>query len=598
MTIPERLAALRREMHSRGLAAWVVTSTDPHDSEYTPARWETRAYISGFTGSWGLVVVTAEAAALWTDGRYFLQAEAELMGSGLVLMKEAQPETLTPMEWLKGQLHRGSVVGADAQTLMHTRLETWRSELAPAGISFKATNDALDAFWTDRPGLPAEPVLNYERFVTGLVPRATKLAALRQSLVSRGAGAYLVTALDEIAWLLNLRGNDIAYNPVFLAWLWVEADRCILFTDASRLHEGVALALAEDGVTLKAYHDLYDHPPVAEAAPKTLVTPERTNEALHHLLTEKLPAGNLIHAASLVARPKALKSPGELKLIRQAHLKDGVALVQFLAWFHQTVSLGRSRETEATVSNKLLEFRKAQAGFRGESFTPIPGFRENGAIIHFHLTSGQEKPVSAQGLFLIDTGAQYTEGTTDLTRTLLVGPAMPEEVEDYTLVLKAHVQMALTPFPAGTRGYSIDAMARRVLWKSLRNYGHGTGHGVGQYLSVHEGPPRLNAEPINVVLEPGMLLSNEPGLYRVGHYGIRLENLVIVTPFGKSEFGTFLGWETVSLCPFERPLIDVSRLESDERAWVDAYHAQVLEKLGPLVDPSTRSWLEEACLPL
>jgi len=347
-----------------------------------------------------------------------------------------------------------------------------------------------------------------------------------------------------------------------------------------------------------AYQDLYDHPPVADAALKVLLAPERTNEALHHLLSEKLTAGNLIHAASLLARPKAVKSPGELKLIRQAHWKDGVALTQFLAWFHQTVSSGRSRETEATVSAKLLEFRKAQAGFRGESFTPIPGFRENGAIIHFHLTPGQEKTLSPQGLFLIDTGAQYTEGTTDLTRTLLVGIATPSEVEDYTLVLKAHVQLALTPFPSGTRGYSIDAMARRVLWKTMRNYGHGTGHGVGQYLSVHEGPARLNAEPLNVVLEPGMLMSNEPGLYRVGHYGIRLENLIVVVPQGKSDFGTFLAWETVSLCPFERRLIDVNRLEADERAWLDAYHAQVLEKIGPLVDESTGSWLEEACRPL
>jgi Xaa-Pro aminopeptidase len=337
---------------------------------------------------------------------------------------------------------------------------------------------------------------------------------------------------------------------------------------------------------------------VADAALKVLLAPERTNEALHHLLSEKLTAGNLIHAASLLARPKAVKSPGELKLIRQAHWKDGVALTQFLAWFHQTVSSGRSRETEATVSAKLLEFRKAQAGFRGESFTPIPGFRENGAIIHFHLTPGQEKTLSPQGLFLIDTGAQYTEGTTDLTRTLLVGIATPSEVEDYTLVLKAHVQLALTPFPSGTRGYSIDAMARRVLWKTMRNYGHGTGHGVGQYLSVHEGPARLNAEPLNVVLEPGMLMSNEPGLYRVGHYGIRLENLIVVVPQGKSDFGTFLAWETVSLCPFERRLIDVNRLEADERAWLDAYHAQVLEKIGPLVDESTGSWLEEACRPL
>ncbi|MEI8095455.1 MAG: aminopeptidase P family protein [Spirochaetales bacterium] len=595
MTIAERLGALRRELHARGLAAWVVTSTDPHDSEYTPERWETRQWISGFTGSAGLVVVTADAAALWTDGRYFLQAEAELKGSGIALMKEQQPETPSPMDWLKSLLHRGAVVGTDALTVMHARLETWRGELAPAGITLKATDDVLDTLWTDRPALPAHPVLDYQALVGGLTPRKEKLAALRRTLVSRGAGAHVVTALDEIAWLLNLRGSDIAYNPVFLAWVWVEADSCTLFTDASRLERGVLEELTDDGVTVKPYHDLFDHSPASTLTPKVLVSPERTNEALHQVLTQKLVSGNLVHAPSLLARPKACKTPGELDLIRTAHLKDAAALANFLAWFDATVSAGHSRETELTASDKLLEFRRAQAGFRGESFTPIPGWRDNGAIIHFHLTPGQERPLTGQGLFLLDTGAQYTEGTTDLTRTLLVGPALPEEIEDYTLVLKAHIQLALTPFPAGTRGYSVDAFARRVLWKKLRNYGHGTGHGVGQYLSVHEGPPRVNAEPVNVILEPGMLLSNEPGLYRPGKYGIRLENLLVVTAGPKNEFGAFLGWETVSFCPFERRLIDVSLLEDDERAWLDAYHAQVLALVSPLVDAPTRAWLEAAC---
>ena len=595
MPIANRLASLRSVLRSRNLAAWVITSTDPHDSEYVPERWETRAWSTGFTGSAGLVIVTTEAAALWTDGRYFTQAEAELAGTEILLMREGVAETLTPMDWLKSVLHRGAVVGTDALTVMHGRLDGWKTELAVAGIGLEAGDDLLDALWPDRPLLPSKPVLDYQMMVSGLTPRAEKLANLRKALIGRGASACLITALDETAWLLNLRGDDIAYNPVFLAWTWVETDTCVLYTDESRLNPGVTASLAADGVVVKPYGDLLARPPLAEKSLRVLVTPERTNEALYHLLEQSLPPGHLVAAPSLLARPKACKTPGELALIRNAHVKDAVALASFLAWFDAHVAAGHGQETERSASDKLTAFRAAQPGYRGESFTPIPGFQENGAIIHFHLAEGKGKPLAGRGLFLLDTGAQYAEGTTDITRTLAVGIPTAAEIEDYTLVLKAHIQVALTPFPVGTRGYSVDAFARRVLWKKLRNYGHGTGHGVGQYLSVHEGPPRVNAEPVNVVLEAGMLLSNEPGLYRPGHYGIRLENLIVVTPGEKTLFGSFQTWETVSFCPFERRLIDPSLLDDDEKDWLNGYHEQVLAKVGPLVDGDTRSWLAQAC---
>jgi len=582
MTVPERLSALRSAMRARGWAAYIVTGTDPHDSEYVPQRWETRAWISGFTGSAGLVVVTSDAAGLWTDGRYFLQAEAQLAGSGISLFREGLPGTPAPMAWLASTLPRGSVIGVDARSVPWNRLRRWRGEIAAAGLDLAAGDDLLDV-WADRPAAPHGPVETYE--IPGVTPRSDKLAALRTAIAAAGAESCLVTTLDDVAWLFNLRGSDIAYTPVFLAWGLVTATSAALYLGP----EAAAAAGILAGVEILPYERFETD---VLAAPRPLLSADRVNAGLVSALDA---AGVPWIDGSPLASMKAKKGAGELNLIREAHRKDGAALVEFLASFDQLAAPGTL--TESAAARALDAQRERRGDYRGPSFTAIPGFREHGAIIHYK-ADGEGSRIEGRGLFLLDTGAQYKQGTTDVTRTLVLGDPTPDEIEDYTLVLKAHVQVSLMPFPVGTRGYMLDAMARRVLWKTGRNFNHGTGHGVGHFLSVHEGPARLNGEPIPVALEPGMLLSNEPGLYRPGRYGIRIENLITVVEGGKTDFGAFLEWETLTLCPYERKLIDTALLEDDERAWIDAYHARVLAEIGPLVSPPARIWLAAACRPL
>ena len=592
MNVADRLSHLRAALKTQGWAAYLVTGTDPHDSEYLPLRWETRRWISGFTGSAGTVLVTATAAGLWTDGRYFTQAEAELAGSGIELFREGLPGTPTPMAWLSSVLPAGSVVGVDARTVTWTKLCQYREQTAVAGLKIEAGPDLLEQVWHDRPALPVGSVWDYQEAVTGLVKRQDKGEALRKALAAQGADAHLVTALDDIAWLFNLRGCDIDYTPVFHGWAWVAPRSVILFVQEACLEPAVRQALQKDSVEVRPYTALEADLAGLAAGQRTLVSPG-TNAQLVQIL--KTAGVSLVEGSSPLTLLKARKTEAELALSREAHRRDGAALVEFLAWFENEAPQGKLTETGA--ARALDGFREKRGGYRGPSFTAIPGFKENGAVIHYH-AHGEGTPLVGRGLFLLDTGAQYTQGTTDVTRTLVLGEPLADEIEDYTLVLKAHIQIQLMPFPVGTRGYMIDAFARRVLWKVGRNYNHGTGHGVGLCLSVHEGPARLNAEPVPFALDPGMILSNEPGLYRPGRYGIRIENLITVVPAGKTEFATFLGWDTLTLCPYERKLIDVAALEADERQWIDAYHARVLAEMGPLVGTEARAWLEKACSPL
>ena len=593
MNVPEKLAALRTAMKIQGWSAFVVTGTDPHDSEYLPLRWETRAWVTGFTGSAGTVVLTADKAGLWTDGRYFQQAEAELAGSGVALFREGMAGTPSPMEWLGSVLPHGAVVGVDSSTVTWSKLKKWREETAVARLKVEAGTDLLDDVWTDRPGRPQGEVRDYQAAVPGLVTRQDKVHALVEALRPLGADAHLITALDDLAWLFNLRGADIAFTPVFLGWGWVEAGKTVLFAQESCFAPEIRQTLEAAGVEFRAYLRLEDDLAALVEGRRVLVSPDRTNARLFQGLAAA--GGTVIEAPSPLALMKARKTAAELDLCRQAHLKDGTALVEFLTWFE--ANGGTGDKTEAGLATMLDEFRDRQGDYRGPSFTAIPGWKANGAIIHYH-THGEGAAVTGRGLLLLDTGAQYTQGTTDVTRTLVIGKPTAQEIEDYTLVLKAHVQVSLMPFPSGTRGYMIDAFARRVLWKTGRQYNHGTGHGVGLFLGVHETSGRLNAEPVNTALEVGMLLSNEPGLYRAGEYGIRIENLLTVVPAGQTEFATFLGWETLTLCPYERRLIDVAALEPDERTWIDAYHTRVLAEIGPRVGSQARLWLTKACAPL
>lgn len=593
MNVPEKLLALRAALKTHAWEALVVTGTDPHDSEYLPARWETRQWVSGFTGSAGTVVVTASQAGLWTDGRYFTQAEAELADTGITLFRDGLPGTPTPAAWLCQTLSPGSTVGVDARTITWAKLLKWQADTKVAGLTVEPGPDLLDEVWTDRPGLPSRPVWNYQEAVDGLTKREEKVKDLRKALATHGADAHLVTALDDGAWLANLRGSDIDYTPVFLSWIWVDAHSTVLFVDTSALESPARQALENAGWQIRAYASLEQDLPALAQNTKVLVATDRTNARLMKIL--QTAAQGIVEAPSPLTLMKARKTNAELDAIREAHRRDGVALVEFLSWFEQTAREGKLTETEAAAA--LDGFRAKQGGYRGPSFTPIPGFRSNGAIIHYH-AQGSGAPIQGRGLLLLDTGAQYTQGTTDVTRTVVVGEPEADEREDYTLVLKAHVQVSMMPFPVGTRGYMLDAFARRVLWKKGRNFNHGTGHGVGHCLSVHEGPARLNAEPLPYSLDPGMILSNEPGLYRPGKYGIRIENLLTVVPGGSTEFANFLSWETLTLCPYERRLIDVAALDPDEKDWINRYHAWVLDQLSPSLSAGAQSWLAKACQPL
>jgi Xaa-Pro aminopeptidase len=590
----ERTQALREQMKRLGWDAYVVWGTDPHESEYVAARWQTRRWLSGFSGSAGTLALTQDAAALWTDGRYFLQAEAELQGSTFELMREGRPETPSVWEWLAQRLHAGNVVGVAAETTNLARYRQASEVLQTQEITLEAGEDPLDRLWLDRPEAPASDVWDYQTHVK-IEPRGEKLQRLRQILKIRHLDAFLVTALDEIAWLFNLRGADIPYNPVFLAYAVVSTDKATLFTNPERLESSAQKALEKDGVEVRPYAEV-QHFLAALPLQKALgLSPEKTNLALMAALKKagELPLSEL---NSPLAGLKAVKTDDELELVRQAHFKDGLALVEFLAWFSRAVN--EESLTELDCAQKLDEFRARHPHWKGPSFEPIPGFREHGAIVHYKVENGRGSRLSGNGLFLLDTGAQYLEGTTDVTRTLIVGSPETAQIEDYTWVLKAHVQLALTPFPRGTRGYTIDAIARRCLWQSYRQFQHGTGHGVGHFLSVHEGPQRLNSEPLPTVLEPGMVLSNEPGVYRKKRWGIRIENLVAVRPSLSNEFADFLEWETLTLCPYERRLIDSALLDPAERRWIDDYHRRVFTILSPGLTSEARRWLEVATRPL
>ncbi|NNM54737.1 MAG: aminopeptidase P family protein [Spirochaetales bacterium] len=599
-TIAHRLDLVRQELTKLGWSAYIVWGTDPHESEYVAPRWQTRSWLTGFSGSAGVVAITLQGAGLWTDGRYHVQAEAELPPC-VTLFKEGLPDVPTLTEWLS-HLTPGSAVGVCAETTSSDRYQKLASELAEVGLRLEAGPDPLTSIWVDRPEAPQSSVWDYQA-KADLDSRREKLARLRQLLAKRQATVVL-SALDDIAWLFNLRASDIAYVPVLMAYALVNAEQAFLFADPKRLKDLVP-TLAQDGISVRAYETIEQ---VLAEQTGTLWLPPQANLALTAAAGRNLPKGlqpGLLHLPSPVSALKSVKTPKELNLIREAHRKDGAALVEFLTWWENRSSgLPQNAQTESAAltereaASKLDEFRAAQGNWLGPSFEPIPGFREHGAVIHYKVSQGNGSFLTGDGLFLLDTGAQYLEGTTDVTRTLCLGTPLSAQREDYTLVLKAHIQVSMAVFPRGTRGYMLDAAARLPLWKTGRQFYHGTGHGVGQFLSVHEGPVRLNSEPLGTALEPGMVLSNEPGIYRPGQWGIRIENLITVVAGPRTEFAEFFSWETLTLCPYERKLIDVALLTPEEKTWVDNYHQTVLSTLSPGLSPGARRWLEGSCAPL
>lgn len=588
--IDERVAELRSIMKREGLDAWIINGTDPHESEYVCPRWRTRAWISGFTGSAGTVVITQDKALLWVDSRYYIQGAKEIEGTCYTLMKLDTPDVVDPVTWIAENLPKGSTVGIDAATLMLSAKRRMEEAFSPRNIHLIGTADFLDEIWQDRPAIPDSALLQLDDSLAGY-NRAQKFFFLRNKCHQAECDYTLISSLDDIAWVTNLRGNDIAYNPVFLSYLLVGEQKAWLFTSPNRFSKELLEEVSKDMEVLP-YDAVVDTvSKILKSGDHLYMSPDKTNLKL----VAAIPAGvDILEGRDFTTDMKAAKNPVELEGMRRAHLLDGVALVNFMA----RVPRDKGIYDEVTLAQALVDQRARSKEYLGPSFGPIAGFGEHGAMCHYSATPESAFNVEGNGLLVLDTGGMYESGMTDVTRTLLFGEATEEQKRDYTLVLKGNLALASQRFPEGTCGYQLDALARQYLWQAGMSFSHGTGHGVGFRLNVHEGPQRISTNPLPVPLVPGMVISDEPGVYKEGRHGIRIENLVCVVPDVKTEFGQFLSFETLTLCPFERALIVKELLSEQEIKMVDSYHAWVYDELKDLVDTEVLPWLEAATLPL
>ncbi len=582
MTVNERVEALRRLLDEKGLAAWIINGTDPHESEYVSERWKSRRWISGFTGSAGFVVITRENALIWVDSRYFVQCADQIKGTCFEMKKLDGPGASSPVDWIRENVHGKTGIAAD--TLMVEKQRKYAQE----GIEITPSDDLLDIIWTDRPSMPANAVVRMSDRLCGESVQS-KVDRIRKGVSGKDAEWTLVSSLDDIAWTLNLRGSDIDDTPVFLAHLLIGPSCVKLFTPRSRFTEKL---LSELDFEVFEYNEIISHLGMLENT-SVLLNPQRINSMLFGAIPSSV---KVVEGREISTDLKACKNKAELEGMRTAHILDGVALVNFLAM----VDKGRYSFTEVSIARALANERELEKDYLGPSFSTIAGFADHGAVIHYSATGETDKEIKGNGLLVLDSGGQYTAGTTDITRTLLFGRATKEQKEDYTLVLKGHLALAAQVFPEGTNGHQLDILAHMFLWNKGMTYFHGTGHGVGFRLSVHEGPQRISIHPASaeVKLQEGMILSDEPGIYKEGKHGIRIENLVAVVPAMKTEFGQFYTFETLTCCPYERKLIEKSMLTSEEIELVDTYHAWVWEKLHKLVNPEAVDYLRQATAPL
>lgn len=593
MEIQNRIAALRDFMSQCGISAFIAPSTDPHSGEYVPAHWESRKWLSGFTGSAGTVVVTKDNAGLWTDSRYFIQAEEQLEGTGIQLFKDRLPETPSISEWLGSVLSKGEKVGIDGWVNSMQEATGLRKELQTYGLELTLVEDPFQYIWNDRPTLPQTPV-----FIHGLeyagVSCCDKINKIKEAIKGKGATSIILSALDEIAWTLNLRGDDVHCNPLFISYLIISEKKNTLYILEEKVTEEVRSYLKEHNVEIEDYKNFSKNLKAFSGKDEEVlqISPQ-ANEALYTLASQHT---HVIIAPSPVALMKAHKNPTEIAGFRKAMERDGVAMVKFLRWLKDAVKVGE--ETELSVDEKLYEFRAEQENFKGISFDTIAGYKEHAAIVHYEATPETSIPLKPEGMLLLDSGAQYLDGTTDITRTIVLGPLTEEEKKDYTLVLKGHLQLQNAQFPAGTCGTQLDVLARIAMWKAGINYLHGTGHGVGQFLSVHEGPHQVRMNHMPTLLEPGMTLTDEPGIYKAGRHGIRIENTLVIVPAQESEFGTFYKFEPLTLCPIDKEAILIDMLNDEELNWFNEYHQMVYNRLKPFLNEQEQAWLEEATSPL
>lgn len=576
-------------MQSKSISAYITYSTDPHSGEYVPAHWESRKWITGFTGSAGTAVITSDDGGLWTDSRYFIQAEEQLTDTGLKLFKERIPETPSIPQWLCRVLKKGERVGIDGYTTPLQTVNELRNELSAYGIEVVMIEDPYKTIWNDRPDLPDNKPFILEEKYSG-ESASSKISTIRNHISNTGTDYILISALDEIAWTLNMRGTDIECNPLFVSYLLISEKEATLYINKNKLTETTVDYLQSQGVGHRNYEDI-ESDLTAISGRKIAMSPS-INFAMYNAASEH---NTVFIQASPVSEYKAVKNQTEINGFRNAMLRDGVAMVRFLIWLQKNI--GNGNLTELSIDEQLYKERSAMENFRGISFATIAGYQEHGAIVHYEADEQSASTLKPEGLLLIDSGAQYLDGTTDITRTIPLGPTTEEQKKDYTLVLKGFIQLAMAEFPQGTCGTQLDVLARLAMWKEGINYGHGTGHGVGHFLNVHEGPHQIRMNNVPTPLQPGMTVTNEPGIYRAGKYGIRTENTMLTVPSRKTDFGEFYKFEQLTLCPINTEAILWDMLSQEETNWLNEYHETVYSKLSPLLTDEEKQWLRNATNP-
>lgn len=592
-TINERVGRLRSWMKENGFTAFVFPSSNPHNSEYVADHWKSREWISGFSGSAGTAVVTLEHAALWTDSRYFIAAEKELQGTDFKLMKLRVEGTPSVSEWLASELstYEKAVVGLDGNVNSFAEVAAMEQELATKGnITVRTDADPMAELWTDRPVIPDNMVSLHPLEYSG-ESTSSKVSRVRKHLLECCADGLLVTALDEIAWVLNLRGSDVHCNPVFVSYLLISPENITLYINNVKLPDDVKAYLISERIDVQAYESVVEGLRLY-AGKSLLVDMSSTN----YSLATAVPFEKVCSGVSPIASMKAVKNKVEQDGFRAAMLRDGVAVVKFLAWLKSAVEAGG--QTEISLDDRLTALRAEQPKFKGISFDTIVGYEAHGAIVHYEATPETDIPVQPHGLVLIDSGAQYLDGTTDITRTIALGELSEEQRRVYTLVLKGHIQLDRCRFPAGACGSQIDALARAPMWREGYNYMHGTGHGVGSYLNVHEGPHQIRMEWRPAPLQAGMTVTNEPGIYLEGKFGVRIENTLLIVPAESTAFGDFLKFETLTLAPIDTAPIVLEMLSTEECEWLNNYHRRVYERLSPYLEGNEKEWLRKATLPI
>lgn len=587
--IRERVALLRTFMQEKGIRAFIVPSTDPHSGEYVPEFWESRKWISGFTGSAGTAVITDETGGLWTDSRYFLQAASQLEDTGIMLFKDRLPETPSIAEWLGSVLSPGDKVGIDGWVNTTAEAENLQKQLQAYGLQLVSTEDPFQRIWKGRPSLPLNPPFILPLSYAGK-NCTEKIAEIREQILLNHADAILLSALDEIAWTLNLRGSDVHCNPVFISYLFITDTTTTLYILPEKITPEIKQYLNDNQIEVKPYQaieaDLHHY------TGKGIQLTPGTNYALYQAASHN----QIIRHESPVLYMKAIKNETEIQGFHHAMIKDGIAMVKFLFWLKNTVK--NSQETELSIDRKLYNLRAEQKDFKGISFDTIAGYQAHGAIVHYEATEETNATLHPEGLLLLDSGAQYLDGTTDITRTIVLGPVTKEQKTDFTLVLKGFIELSMAEFPYGTCGTQLDVLARQFMWKFGINYGHGTGHGVGHFLNVHEGPHQFRMNHMPALLLPGMTVTNEPGIYKAGKHGVRTENTMLIVKSKETEFGAFYKFEPLTLCPIDKEAILPEMLSYEEKQWLNNYHSLVYDRLNASLNTDEQAWLKEATSPI